>query len=600
MDSSVEKPNKNPNFKKVSIAEFFEKNKHILGFDNPSKALLTTLKEFCDNSLDACEEKGIIPELQIIITRKEGSKYNLIFKDNGPGVPFDILAKIFGRLLYGSKFHENKQKRGQQGLGASAVILYSQITTGNPCKISTWRDGKKKEIVLFLDVKKNEPKLVSSKIISGVSGTGIEINIDLEATYPRIGTRSVNNYLSLINIINSNCNIKLTDPEGRITKWQRTNNEKIKDTTSYPIYPKNLEVGLLSKELIKEKQLCSSLQRLGGINELLSKKIIRKSGNFNNLLTSEINNYEVLKLKEVIDSSIIPELTEEGFSLCGKKLEQHLSKIYKKYEVDFLEYNKSTVGHYMGSSFLVEGVLCYGGTLPKDKKIELIRVGNKVPFLFQSGVCCLQKGVCKFNWKNIGFSQSEGELPVGPMVIYLHLVSTKIPFISESKEAVSEVEVISKKIEEVLREISRSLSKHINYIHLQKKREEQKEIIEKFFPLMVSKICKIIKKPTPDYTEILDKINEGITIQKSSEFITVYNLYNEVKKFTLEYGNFSKKLVLPPREIIKIPLTEKILFKKLRIKDLNKSNRLYIEEIKEPVKTQSSTEIIKTEEEPSI
>ena len=42
--------------REISISEFFTKNRHLLGFDNPSKALLTTIKEAVDNSLDACEE----------------------------------------------------------------------------------------------------------------------------------------------------------------------------------------------------------------------------------------------------------------------------------------------------------------------------------------------------------------------------------------------------------------------------------------------------------------------------------------------------------------------------------------------------------------
>ena len=47
----------------ISVSEFFAKNRHLLGFDNPRKALLTTIKEAVDNSLDACEEAGILPEV---------------------------------------------------------------------------------------------------------------------------------------------------------------------------------------------------------------------------------------------------------------------------------------------------------------------------------------------------------------------------------------------------------------------------------------------------------------------------------------------------------------------------------------------------------
>jgi DNA topoisomerase VI subunit B len=49
--------------REISVAEFFEKNRHLLGFDNRRKALLTTIKEAVDNSLDACEEARILPEI---------------------------------------------------------------------------------------------------------------------------------------------------------------------------------------------------------------------------------------------------------------------------------------------------------------------------------------------------------------------------------------------------------------------------------------------------------------------------------------------------------------------------------------------------------
>ena len=48
-----------------NFQEFFTKNRHLLGFDNPRKALLTCVKEAVDNALDACEEAGILPEITV-------------------------------------------------------------------------------------------------------------------------------------------------------------------------------------------------------------------------------------------------------------------------------------------------------------------------------------------------------------------------------------------------------------------------------------------------------------------------------------------------------------------------------------------------------
>src|SRR5688500_12120857 len=89
----------------ISVSEFFAKNRHLLGFDNPRKALLTTVKEAVDNSLDACEEAGILPEVWVHIEQTGTNRYKIGVQDNGPGIVKKQIPLIFGKLLYGSKFH---------------------------------------------------------------------------------------------------------------------------------------------------------------------------------------------------------------------------------------------------------------------------------------------------------------------------------------------------------------------------------------------------------------------------------------------------------------------------------------------------------------
>src|SRR3989339_1478842 len=123
--------------REISIAEFFEKNRHLLGFDNPRKALLTTVKEAVDNSLDACEEARILPEINIELIQLEENRFRMIVEDNGPGIVKKNIPNVFAKLLYGSKFHRMRQSRGQQGIGISAAVLYAQLTTGRPAKITS-------------------------------------------------------------------------------------------------------------------------------------------------------------------------------------------------------------------------------------------------------------------------------------------------------------------------------------------------------------------------------------------------------------------------------------------------------------------------------
>src|SRR5574339_1098388 len=143
----------------ISVSEFFAKNRHLLGFDNPRKALLTTVKEAVDNSLDACEEAGILPEIWVHIESTGNDRYKVGVQDNGPGILKKQIPLIFGKLLYGSKVHRLRQRRGQQGIGISAAGMYGMLTTGKPIRIVT-RTGDKKPAHLFelvIDTKTNEP-----------------------------------------------------------------------------------------------------------------------------------------------------------------------------------------------------------------------------------------------------------------------------------------------------------------------------------------------------------------------------------------------------------------------------------------------------------
>src|SRR5882724_3423057 len=72
--------------REISVSEFFTKNRHLLGFDSPRKALLTCVKEAVDNALDACEEAGILPDLTIVISEITETRYRVVVQDNGPGI----------------------------------------------------------------------------------------------------------------------------------------------------------------------------------------------------------------------------------------------------------------------------------------------------------------------------------------------------------------------------------------------------------------------------------------------------------------------------------------------------------------------------------
>ena len=145
----------------ISVAEFFLKNRHLLGFDSQAKALLTTVKEAVDNALDACEEAGILPDIRVQVIEADQNVYRVIVEDNGPGILENQIARIFGKLLYGSKFHKLAQSRGQQGMGISAAGMYAQLTTGKSLHVISRFKGQRmaSELYVSVDTTRNKPQM---------------------------------------------------------------------------------------------------------------------------------------------------------------------------------------------------------------------------------------------------------------------------------------------------------------------------------------------------------------------------------------------------------------------------------------------------------
>lgn len=229
--------------KEIAVSEFFAKNRHLLGFDNPRKALLTTVKEAVDNSLDACEEAGILPNVTVIIedlqpdrpaTLKQ-SRYRVTVVDNGPGIVRRQVENVFGRLLFGSKFHRLKMSRGQQGIGISAAGMYGLITTGRPMVIHTRPSARKPAhlIELAMNTKTNRAEVTidtetedfppqqfrnltagtrdASFLAPQDYSTGTSVSIELEGRYQK-GRGSVDEFLELTAIANPHACITFVPP----------------------------------------------------------------------------------------------------------------------------------------------------------------------------------------------------------------------------------------------------------------------------------------------------------------------------------------------------------------------------------------------------
>jgi len=255
--------------REISVSEFFTKNRHLLGFDNPAKALLTTIKEAVDNSLDACEEAGILPDILVEIhetgaAAKAGdgttgagaggtsgapagsSRFRVVVEDNGPGIVKAQIPKIFAKLLYGSKFHRLKQSRGQQGIGISAAGLYGQLTTGKPVVITskTAKGRPAFRIHLRIDTKRNQPDVFSEETVDWAKDHGTRVEIELVAAY-RGGRTGVQEYLEQTVVANPHMALAYVSPKGERLEFPRVTSDLPREAQEIKPHPHGVELGML-------------------------------------------------------------------------------------------------------------------------------------------------------------------------------------------------------------------------------------------------------------------------------------------------------------------------------------------------------------------
>ncbi|ADD04224.1 DNA topoisomerase 6 subunit B [Natrialba magadii ATCC 43099] len=231
----------------ISIAEFFEKNKHMLGFDSGARGLVTAVKEAVDNALDAAEEAGILPDIYVEI-QEEGDYYRLIVEDNGPGLTKESLPKVFGKLLYGSRFHAREQSRGQQGIGISAAVLYSQLTSGKPAKITSRTEGtdEAQYFELIVDTDDNEPEISVEETTTWDRPHGTRIELEMEANMR--ARQQLHNYIKHTAVVNPHARLELREPKAHF-KFERATDQLPEETEEIRPHPHGVELGTVIKML---------------------------------------------------------------------------------------------------------------------------------------------------------------------------------------------------------------------------------------------------------------------------------------------------------------------------------------------------------------
>ncbi|MDD5332063.1 MAG: DNA topoisomerase VI subunit B [Candidatus Nanoarchaeia archaeon] len=485
--------------REISVSEFFTKNRHLLGFDNPRKALLTTIKEAVDNSLDACEEAKILPDIYVEVTQKAEDRFLVIVQDNGPGIVKEQIPKIFAKLLYGSKFHTMKQSRGQQGIGISAAGMYGQLTTGKPIRITSRISPKKPThyYELNINTQKNEPDIIKETEIEWLTEHGTKIEIELEAKYQK-GKQSVDEYLKQTAIANPHIKVAYKNPEGQVIEFPRATKELPVEPKEIKPHPHGIELGILIKMLrmTKSKNLGSFLTSdFSRVSPAVAKLICDKAKVDIKSKPERIPTQEADNLLKAIRETKIMAPQTNCLSPIGEDL--IIKGLKKEINAEFYAATTRPPSVYRGNPFQIEVGLAYGGeaqTTPDDEKDDLIRVirfANRVPLLYQQGACATNKAIVTTAWKNYGLSQSRGALPSGPVILMIHMVSVWVPFTSESKEAIAHYPEILKEMKLALQEVGRKLAGHIRKTVKAIQQTERINLFEKYIPELATAIAQL-------------------------------------------------------------------------------------------------------------
>ncbi len=544
--------------KQISVSEFFEKNKHFLGFDTLQRAVITAVKEAVDNSLDACEEARILPDIRIQLNRTKSDELEMITQDNGPGIPRDAIENVFGKFLLGSRFHAIRQTRGQQGIGITGVVMYSQLTTGSKTKVTSKikSDSSAVYVDLGIDTKKNkaiksgEKRDVWVDEKTGEEVThGLRIKTLMKAKYQR-GKKSVYQYLRMTSIVNPHASISLVvkDKEGEVIEegqWLRTTDKLPRIVEEIKPHPHGIHLGTLQRMMreAEDRRMTSFLNNnFSGVTRRAAKQILEVAE------VDETRTPKRIKAEEaqaIVAAFQTVKLLKPPMD-CLSPIEDLLIKkgLSKAIDSRFASTVTRNPSVSQGNPFQIEVGLVFGGDISSEGPIEILRFANRVPLMYQQGGCLLTKALESVDWKRYGLDQPGGSgIPKGPAAVLIHLASTNVQFTSEAKEAVSFDEAVFDEIRKAMLEVGRGLKNHLKKSSQRKKAKEKFELVNIILPEISRKSSELLDREEPDLAPVITQIMNAVFLEEELGWdkdrkltmcsITVHNYTARARAYTI-------------------------------------------------------------------
>jgi len=444
-----------------------------------------------------------------------------------------------------------KNSRGQQGLGISGAIMYGQITTGKPALIRSRTEEMKDaayEVELIIDTRRNKASVQREDFVAWDKPHGTRVEIPLKGRYIT-GKQSPFEYLKAAAIVNPHARITYKPPEGEPIVFERATEELPAKTTEIKPHPYGIELGTflgMAKETKSYKLIAFLEEEFSRISARVAKEICEKAGVPPGRRPKSIDLEEAKRILDAIKDVKIMAPRTDCLSPIGEKLiKKGLKNVLGALKPEFFSPPLSRdASVWQGNPFQVEVGIVYGGDLPPDQPVEVLRFGNRVPLLYQAGACAITQAVQAVDWRRYGLEQRGGQgLPYGPAIVLVHVASVKVPFTSEAKEAVAAIPEIMEEIDLALKECGRRLKTHLTKKARRAKTREKFEIVQRILPKIAEKSAKVVGKKVPSLDATVTKIMGVVWIEESIAYdakakrhtvtIDLHNFTPAGKKFNL-------------------------------------------------------------------
>lgn len=488
---------------KSSTAEYFAKNLQQVGFSSPLKAVLTTLKEAVDNSLDACEQHGILPELQIEVTKvgtgstKNTDLIRIVVEDNGPGIEADDLTKVFGEYLASSKFGRGQCSRGQQGIGISAATTWAQMTNAKGVQVVSKTKNMRKAISaqIDVDIKTNMGIMRNKETLDWKKNNGTRVEFLMDGRIQLNGDGGLLTYIEGTVLLNPHVTVEYKLGDNDWVKTDRVSTQTPDIPQATLPHPHTFKLGeFITHSHLYGKITVSKFLRTGfsRVSDQALTDFV-KAGMPKSLLEKPLTSLSEEDFKKIFQAVQATNLMAPSTKSVLTVGEEALSKsINRLGQVDFFSVvtRKPTICDF--KPVVVEVSLArFINRGSDDQPVQLLRFANRVPLQFDKSGCAITWAIESVNWKSYGLHQPKESLPLGPYVFAVSVVSPFIKFKNASKETIDASDELVEEIRRALMQAGQKLSRHIKHEMKEADLERKLAHIEQFGPILVEKLVAI-------------------------------------------------------------------------------------------------------------